>query len=165
MMKSRTLLLRNATVLKRKLAPQPALRFAHTKPPVMEQTEHIDTHVGGFVEYMEPSPARREFGEYFKACLAKEGVDFQELESMNYQMCVDEMEFDPPSPPRPDSEAWAYMYGNNLVEFKTMAETLTPDKEYKRGFFEFRIDPLIKKMKIHYRHLDWRSKYESVKKE
>merc|ERR1712060_491271 len=27
------------------------------------------------------------------------------------------------------------------------------------------IEPLIKKMKIHYNHLDWRSKYESVKKE
>jgi len=131
----------------------------------MEQTEHIDTHVGGFVDYMEPSPARREFGEYFKACLAKEGVEFQTLETKNYQMTVDEMEFDPPSPPRPDSEAWGYMFGNNLVEFKTMAETLTPDKEYKRGFFEFRIEPLIKKMKIHYPHLDWRSKYESVKRE
>jgi len=155
----------NTTVIKRKLVSQFAMRLTHTKPPVMEQTEHIDTHVGGFVEYMEPSPARRQFGEYFKACLAKEGVEFQELESKNYQMCVDEMEFDPPSPPRPDSEAWAYMYGNNLVEFKTMAETLSPDKEYKRGFFEFRIDPLIKKMKIHYNHLDWRSKYESMKKE
>jgi len=131
----------------------------------MEQTEHIDTHVGGFVDYMEHSPARKEFGEYFKTCLAKEGVEFQVLESKNYQMTVDEMEFDPPSPPRPDSEAWGYMFGNNLVEFKVMAENLTPDKEYKRGFFEFRIEPLIKKLKIHYNHLDWRSKYESVKKE
>jgi len=156
---------KNTTLLARKLGPQCAVRFSHSKPPVMEQTEHIDTHVGGFVDYMEPSPARREFGEYFKACLAKEGVEFQTLETKNYQMTVDEMEFDPPSPPRPDSEAWGYMFGNNLVEFKTMAETLTPDKEYKRGFFEFRIEPLIKKMKIHYNHLDWRSKYESVKKE
>jgi len=131
----------------------------------MEQTEHIDTHVGGFVDYIEHAPARKEFGEYFKACLAKEGLEFQVLETKNYQMTVDEMEFDPPSPPRPDSEAWGYMFGNNLVEFKVMAENLTPDKEYKRGFFEFRIEPLIKKMKIHYNHLDWRSKYESVKKE
>jgi len=165
MMRPGSLVRKNTTLLARKLGPQCAVRFAHSKPPVMEQTEHIDTHVGGFVDYMEPSPAKREFGEYFKACLAKEGVDFQTLETKNYQMTVDEMEFDPPSPPRPDSEAWGYMFGNNLVEFKTMAETLTPDKEYKRGFFEFRIEPLIKKMKIHYNHLDWRSKYESVKKE
>lgn len=165
MMRPGSLVRKNTTVLARKLGPQFAVRFAHSKPPVMEQTEHIDTHVGGFVDYMEPSPAKREFGEYFKACLAKEGVDFQTLETKNYQMTVDEMEFDPPSPPRPDSEAWGYMFGNNLVEFKTMAETLTPDKEYKRGFFEFRIEPLIKKLKIHYNHLDWRSKYESVKKE
>jgi len=164
-MRSGSLVRKNTTLLARKLGPQCAVRFSHSKPPVMEQTEHIDTHVGGFVDYMEPSPARREFGEYFKACLAKEGVEFQTLETKNYQMTVDEMEFDPPSPPRPDSEAWGYMFGNNLVEFKTMAETLTPDKEYKRGFFEFRIEPLIKKMKIHYNHLDWRSKYESVKKE
>jgi len=165
MMRPGSLIRKNTTLLARKLGPQFAVRFAHSKPPVMEQTEHIDTHVGGFVDYLEPSPARREFGEYFKACLAKEGIDFQSLETKNYQMTVDEMEFDPPSPPRPDSEAWGYMFGNNLVEFKTMAETLTPDKEYKRGFFEFRIEPLIKKMKIHYNHLDWRSKYESVKKE
>jgi len=164
-MRQGSLARRSTSLLARKLSPQYTVRFAHTKPPVMEQTEHIDTHVGGFVDYMEPSPAQKEFGEYFKACLAKEGIDFQQLESKNYQMCVDEMEFDPPSPPRPDSEAWGYMYGNNLVYFKTMADTLSPDKEYKRGFFEFRIDPLIKKMKIHYRNLDWRSKYESLKKE
>jgi len=129
-----------------------------SRPPTMEQTEHQDLHVGGFLDWLEQSPQQKEFGAYFKQCLASNGVDFQTLDSKSYQMAVDEREFDPPAPPRPDSPAWAYLYGNMLIEFSAMATRLDPENEYKRGMFESRIEPLRRKMKIHYGHLDWRGK-------
>jgi len=130
-----------------------------SRPPTMEQTEHQDLHVGGFLDWLEQSPKQKEFGAYFKQCLAANGVNFQTLDSKSYQMAVDEREFDPPAPPRPDSPAWAYLYGNMLVEFHCMADNLSPDNEYKRGMFESRLEPLKRKMKIHYGHLDWRGKH------
>jgi len=135
------------------------VRYAHSTPPVMEQVEY--QYQDGYLDLMEHTAQENAFGEYFKACLEKQGVEFQSLETAAYQLLMDEQEFDPPAPPRPDSPAWGYMYGNNLVDFKAMAENLPADKEYKRGFFTSYIDALEKKLKMHYPNLDWTSKLEA----
>jgi len=157
-------LVKSTKLLKRKSPHLVAVRYNFHNPPTPDPVPYIDMHEGGWFDFHEASPAEYEGAAYFKQCLAKEGVDYQTLDSKNYTMTVDMMEFDPPSPPRPDSPAWAYMYGNNLVDMKVMAETLTPENDYKRGYFESRLVPLERKVKVHYPHLDWRSKFEAAKK-
>lgn len=129
----------------------------HSTPAVMEQVEY--QYQDGYLDVLEYTAAENQFGNYFKQCLAKEGVNYQRLESAGYQLMMDEREFDPPASPRPDSPAWAYMYGNNLVDFKTQMENLTPDKEFKRGFFKHRVEALEKKLRMHFPQLDWQARY------
>lgn len=125
-------------------------------PPVMEQVEY--QYNDGYLDLMEHTANENAFGDYFKECLEKKGVEFQSLETAAYQLLMDEREFDPPAPPRPDSKAWGYMYGNNLVDFKAAVANLPAGKEFKRGFFMSYIDPLEKKLLMHYPNLDWASK-------
>merc|ERR1719326_235342 len=152
----------NAAVRRLRQAAPVSVRFnTQPAPPVMEQVEY--QYQDGYLDLMEHTANENAFGEYFKECLAKNGVEFQTLETAAYQLLMDEQEFDPPAPPRPDSPAWGYMYGNNLVDFKAAAANLPADKEYKRGFFNSYVEPLEKKLLMHYPNLDWASKLEARK--
>jgi len=134
------------------------VRFSWSTPAVPEQLQYVDEME--YMDVLEFTGAENEFGNYFKECLEEEGLSYQSLETASYQMMMDERDFDTAAGPRPDSPAWAYMYGNNLVDFKAQMENLTADKEYKRGFYKHRVEALEKKLRMHFPHLDWQSRYE-----
>jgi len=127
-------------------------------PPVMEQLQY--QYEDGYLDMHVFSPAQNEFGNYVKACMAREGVEWQSLETKAYQLLMDEREFDPPCGPRPDSPAWAYIYGNHLVDFKSMADNLPAEHEFKRNFFQSYVEVLTKKLRMHYPKMDWQTKYK-----
>merc|ERR1719495_538172 len=112
--------------LRKKASAAPAAGWSvrkHSTPPVMEQLQY--QHEDGYLDMHVFSKAQNEFGNYLKECMTREGVEWQRLETKAYQMLMDEREFDPPAGPRPDSPVWAYIYGNHLVDFKSMADNLT----------------------------------------
>lgn len=130
----------------------------HSTPPVMEQLQY--QYEDGYLDMHVFSKAQNEFGNYVKECMAKEGVEWQGLETKTYQMLMDEREFDPPCGPRPDSPAWAYIYGNHLVDFKSMADNLPAEHEFKRNYFQSYVEVLTKKLRMHYPKMDWQAKYK-----
>lgn len=154
---------RTPAVLRRtKPAITIATRYAHhSTPAVPDQVHFQETHEQGYFDLMEYTAAQNQFGEYFKECLLKEGIEWQTIETATYQNTLDEREFDPPAGPRPDSPAWAYMYGNNLVDWKAQMNNLDANNEYKRGMYKHRTEALEKKLRMHYPNLDWEARYES----
>merc|ERR1719483_905702 len=105
-----------------------------------------------------PSKADQDFSNALRFQCEQRNVDLDYLDLKIFQIKQENYEFDPAALPREQSAAWGYLWGNKLIRSLTLLENLKPDGEYLRGYLEKTSEELTRKMRIHYRGLDWETR-------
>lgn len=108
-----------------------------------------------------PSKADYDTSNALRLELEQRNVDLDYLDLKIFQIKQENYEFDPPALPTEQSTTWGYLWGNKLIRSLTLLENLKPQDEYLRGYLEKTSDELSRKMRIHYRGLDWETRKSS----
>lgn len=133
------------------------LRASRHLPATCGATRSVGNWVNleGYINYDDDGRVS-EAEEQLKAALTKRGFDFNAYERKGFQQDQEIQEnINPAALPRPDSELWGYLYGENLVDALVDLERLSAEQDYRRGYLETEITALKKKMLIHYPGLDY----------
>eukprot|EP01083_Nonionella_stella_P031492 86237_1 len=92
-------------------------------------------------------------------------VDVDELESMYYQQCQNDAEFNAPKLPRAyDSKLWGFIYGERLVNAKHKLDSIQEEELFLTNYLNETVKELTMRMNRFYPNFDYKSQIKAANK-